>query len=78
MNGLVLAKKIYVAINAIHVKKRFITIYLVTDALPLVDVKRNPDGGKMKIIITATIECPICGQPTSDRSSECCNCHNRI
>lgn len=30
------------------------------------------------IIIKATIECPICGQKTSDRAERCSNCNNRI
>lgn len=45
-SGLVLAKEIWVQeINVIIAKKLFITIYLVTDVLLLVDVKRNLVGG---------------------------------
>lgn len=45
-SGLVLAKEIWVQeINVIIVKKLFITIYLATDVLLLVDVKRNLVGG---------------------------------
>ncbi|HEM3667837.1 TPA: hypothetical protein U1C81_001619 [Streptococcus suis] len=31
-----------------------------------------------EILVKATIECPYCGQKTSDRAERCAHCHNKL